>query len=63
MTEIQSNLFSEEVLDIDTLMEKTNSEVKKYDLFDKILNENDSLSPFLKKKIPNIEQIAAFKNQ
>lgn len=47
-------MFSEQVLDIETIIEKT-KEVNNRDLFEKILNENDAMSPFLKKKPPSVD--------
>ena len=43
-------------MDIETIIEKT-KEVNNRDLFEKILNENDAMSPFLKKKPPSIDTI------
>lgn len=41
-------------MDIETIIEKT-KEVNNRDLFEKILNENDAMSPFLKKKPPSVD--------
>ena len=49
-------MFSEQVLDIETIIEKT-KEVNNRDLFEKILHENDAMSPFLKKKPPSVDAI------